>query len=183
MKFFDQYKGVASIFKRYWSAYGGWKALICSPYLHLAIVLMALSSIFKGDKVYWFTTPLAVLPNMLAITFCCLAIFVAFGGQKFTALLSSPTKQNSGKLSNYYKSASTAFIHFIIIQTIGLILASVASTFTQLSSCVSTIWMVIGYFFFYYALTSVLAVTFEVYRTISLYAQYCRQENDDQEDN
>ena len=37
------YKGSYEIFQYYWNTYGSWKALLSSPYLHMAFFLLSLT--------------------------------------------------------------------------------------------------------------------------------------------
>ena len=181
---FTQYKGVVSIFKVYWASYGGLGALLCSPYLHLAILLLALTfrswsgwGCDASQCTQWWEQTISVLPNLLGFTLGGFAIFIGFGDEKFRALLAEDDENSS---VNAYVALCSTFVHFILIQVLALIVAIVAKSWWFYTPLVDPVrsWLpllngvggAIGYGLFLYAITSVLAATMHIFRIAKMYA-------------
>jgi len=174
---FKQYKGVASIFKTYWAAYGGLGALLCSPYLHAALLLLALTTPTWSTPQWW-DQSLTVLPNLLGFTLGGFAIFIGFGDEKFRALLA----EDDGEPVNAYVALCSTFVHFILVQLAALVAAVLAKAwwfyapwmgiFEHALPVLTAIGWAVGYGLFLYALTSVLAATMHIFRIASMYAEF-----------
>lgn len=174
---FKQYKGVASIFKTYWAAYGGLGALLCSPYIHVALLLLALTTP-TWSAPQWWDQSLAVLPNLLGFTLGGFAIFIGFGDEKFRALLA----EDDGEPVNAYVALCSTFVHFILVQLAALVAAVLAKAwwfyapwmdyFGQALPVLNAIGWAVGYGLFLYALISVLAATMHIFRIASMYAEF-----------
>lgn len=172
-----QYKGVASIFKVYWTAYGGSGALLRSPYMHAAVLLLALTTPFWTVPLWW-DQCLAVLPNLLGFTLGGFAIFIGFGDEKFRALLA----EDDGKQVNAYVALCATFVHFIVVQALALLAAVLAKAWwfyapwmepmRALLPLLNGIGGALGYGLFLYALLSVLAATMHIFRIAHLYANF-----------
>lgn len=173
------YSGVAGIFSRYWRAYGGTKALACSPYLHLSIILAAAMFPFWLRQAWW-DTALSTLPNVLGFTLAGFTIWLGFGDDKFRALISraKPDKESP------FMGVSAGFAHFVIVQILALLAAlwAKAMDFPLPEDC----WLrsrilylaipgqFIGFLLFIYALMSALAATLGVLRAASWYDMHRR---------
>lgn len=174
---FKQYKGVASVFKTYWAAYGGLGALLCSPYLHAALLLLALT-FHTWSAPQWWEQCLAVLPNLLGFTLGGFAIFIGFGDEKFRALLA----EDDGEPINAYVALCSTFVHFILVQVAALVAAVLAKAwwfyspwmdiFSEALPWLNAMGWAVGYGLFLYALTSVIAATMHIFRIASMYAQF-----------
>lgn len=126
---------------------------------------------------------MAALPNLLGFTLAGLAMSIGFGDDKFRALLAEPDADTT-KPSAYVVMSST-FVHFILVQTIALVYAVVAKglwfyaewmdPFRPALSVINQIGGCIGYAFFLYALTSVIAATMAIFRIASIYETYQRK--------
>src|SRR5947207_403351 len=81
-----QYKGVLSISRDYWASYGGWRALISSPYVHAAL-LMSVLGYGLSETRRWSELAFGILPNVLGFSVGGYAILMSFGGEKFLAVL------------------------------------------------------------------------------------------------
>ncbi|MDX9844463.1 MAG: hypothetical protein RBT42_11975 [Aquabacterium sp.] len=186
---FTQYKGVASIFKAYWTTYGGLSALLCSPYLHFAVLLLALTPrAWTGwgcdglECTQWWEQSISVLPNLLGFTLGGFAIFIGFGDEKFRALLAEDDEHSS---VNAYVALCSTFVHFILIQALALIVAIVAKSWWFYTPLLDSIrsWLpflngvggAFGYGLFLYAITSVLAATMHIFRIAKMYALFQAQ--------
>lgn len=186
------YRSMSQIFKAYWAAYGGFSALMRSPYIHLSLILLALTwntwwaptCVAGGNCAAWWDQNLSVLPNVLGFTLGGFAIFIGFGDEKFRALLADPDPQESGgeTLPTMYLSLCATFVHFILVQALALLSAVIAKAWWFYTPVVDPIrdwlpWMnalggVIGYGLFLYALTSVVAATMHVFRIAMMYSQF-----------
>src|ERR1035437_3917058 len=110
-----QYKGVLNISRDYWASYGGWKALIFSPYLHCA-VLISILAYGLSDARRWSELAISILPNVLGFSVGGYAILMSFGGEKFLTLLAKVESDGVAAL----KGVSAAFVHFVLVQTATL---------------------------------------------------------------
>lgn len=183
------YKGMSKIFGKYWCAYGGFTALIKSPYLHIACVLLALT--FKTwTSVNWWDISISVLPNLLGFTLGGFAVFLAFGDDNFRAMLidSSDDEEdeedaNSSGSSLYVELCST-FVHFIVVQIVAFFAALVSKSLNFEFSwnpylrpyidCMTQIFWGLGFLIFLYAMTSILAATMHLFRTATWYEMHQR---------
>jgi hypothetical protein len=175
------YKGVAEIFSRYWTAYGGVGALLRSFYLHLAAALLLLT-FHAWTNPGWWEQSLSVLPNLLGFTLGGFAIFIGFGDEKFRSLLAEPEEDINQP--TIYVSLCATFVHFILVQVLALVYAAVAKSWWFYAEwmdpvrsylpCWNAVVGAIGYGLFLYALTSVIAATMHVFRIASMYESYQR---------
>lgn len=186
---FKQYKGVAAIFKVYWVSYGGLVALVRSPYLHAALVLLVLTwrtwagpNCGQAACAFWWDQSISVLPSLLGFTLGGFAIFIGFGDEKFRALLAEKDEAND---INAYVALCSTFVHFIVVQSVALLAAIVAKAWWFYTPMVDPIRPllaylnfaggIVGYGIFLYALTSVLAATMHVFRIAHMYARFQEQ--------
>jgi hypothetical protein len=179
------YTGVLNIFRTYWSAYGGWVALLKSLYLHVALVLLMLTFHTWMQKEWW-NDVISILPNLLGFTLGGFAIFIGFGDERFRELLANPDTDEDGKedQSTIYVSLCATFVHFILIQLLALIYAILAksmwfyfewpSSIAEILPYLTLFTWAIGYGLFLYALTSMMAATMHVLRIAQMYEQYRR---------
>jgi hypothetical protein len=171
------YSGVRKIFRVYWVAYGGLKAMLRSPYLHLAGVLLLLT-FNTWTSPQWWETSIAVLPNLLGFTLGGFAIFIGFGDERFRAMLADPDTESENRPSIYVSLCAT-FVHFILVQFLALAAALLAKSWWFYAAWMDAVRPAlpylngaagaIGYFIFLYALTSVVAATMHVLRIATMY--------------
>lgn len=176
------YEGVASIFARYWRAYGGRGALLRSPYLHLAAILLA-ATYATWSKNDWWDQVISVLPNLLGFTLGGFAMFLGFGDEKFRSLLAEPDDEAPDEPSLYVSLCAT-FVHFILVQVVALLSAILAKSWWFFfawpdSMRLALPWInliggALGYGLFLYAVTSVLAATMHVFRIATWYEAHQR---------
>jgi hypothetical protein len=182
------YRGAFSIFGRYWSAYGGAKALLGSIYLHAAIamLLVTVHTWFApvcdkdGACTGWWEQSLSVLPNLLGFTLGGFAIFTGFGDDRFRALLATPNEDPSKP--TVYVEVCSAFVHFIVVQVLALLSAVIAKSWVFYAPWMDPVraWLpllnfvggFLGYGLFLYAITSVLAATMQVFRISNAYSKH-----------
>ncbi len=178
------YRGVRGIFTRYWKAYGGWKAVLTSPYLHGSVVLTVLFGHLWFDASWW-TDAIASLPTMIGFAIGAYAIVLGFGDERFRAIL---TQRRGGKTSPYV-TISASLAHFIVVQLLALFSAFLAKSLDfylcdnhALTMLLSPIigdcggahkWLApIGNFFgftlFVYAIATALATAMAIFRLTTL---------------
>ncbi len=108
-------------FRVYWRAYGGWFALITSPYFLCAGIFAALCKPLWFDGAAknfpWTDWALSLLSSLISFSIGGLAVILAFSNEKFVRLI----RQN-GKENSYFMVLTTAFFHFILVQFIAIAL-------------------------------------------------------------
>ncbi|HEV7458809.1 MAG TPA: hypothetical protein VGN96_18705 [Roseococcus sp.] len=104
------------IFRRYWTLYGGIRAVFISPYFLGSLLISVACAGFLIQSTWW-NLPLSILPNLIAFTLGGYALFVAFGNAKFQELMAGGRKKASP-----YLMVSTLFTHYLVIQTLSLCL-------------------------------------------------------------
>lgn len=175
------YLGIWNVLRRYWSAYGGFRALLLSAYFHVAIVITAgLSHYWQHDS--WWDLSLSVLPNILGFTLAGFTIWLGFGDENFRQRLSALPED--GKTSAFM-GVSAGFLHFIIVQIIALLCAvwAKAMQFTLPAEhwlrpgmgFLEPVGNAIGFLLFVYALMAALAASLGVFRAASWYDDHRRQ--------
>jgi hypothetical protein len=180
------YRGVFSIYARYWGAYGGFAALARSFYLHAALVI-TLVCFNAWLTAGWWDQVTSTLPNVLGFTLGGFAIFTSFGDEKFRKLLAEPDEDDAEAPTAYVKLCST-FVHFILVQIIALLFAIVAKAMCFPWDKAPDLFKValpwlngaagfIGYALFIYSLTSALAATMHVFRIASMYETFQKNHN------
>lgn len=165
--------GVFDIFRRYWRAYGGARAVLLSPYFHVALLLTAILWRYWSRNPWW-DVALSAIPSLLGFTLAGFTIWLGFGSQRFRELLSQPA--TDGRPSIYVR-VSAAFVHFVVTQIVALVGALLAKAvdFTpEASSTVQTwlAWLAIlghglGFLVFVYAIMTALAAAMGVFRVAS----------------
>lgn len=110
---------MVALLKKYWDSYGGWMAILTSPFTWLSLIITFLSRPFWSvDK--WIDTPIGILPNLLGFNLASYSIWLAFGNQRLNRILS---KVKDGNTYSKYMEINTSFIHFIVVQIICLVLS------------------------------------------------------------
>ena len=103
-------------FRVYWRAYGGWFALITSPYFLCAGIFAALCKPLWFDGAAknfpWTDWALSLLSSLISFSIGGLAVILAFSNEKFVRLI----RQN-GKEDSYFMVLKTnPSIHFIYLK-------------------------------------------------------------------
>ncbi len=190
---FDQYHGTFEIVGRYWKEYGGWSAVLFSPYFHIAAILTFLTS------QYWLTQPwwdvaLSVLPNIIGFAVGGYAIWMGFGDENFRQRISQRSALDG---SSPYLTVSAAFAHFVVVQLLALLIA----LFAKASQCplpllhwISTLvaslgfegslremlrplLYCIGFLMLVYALMTAFAATFAIFRVSDWFVSIRNQQD------
>ncbi|MGL6465122.1 hypothetical protein [Aeromonas sp. Y318-1] len=193
----SQYKGALKLFKRYWVAYGGLKAVTLSPYFHLSL-LITIISYGSWINPNWVDTPISVLPNVIGFSLGGYAIWLALGDEKFRYTISGKSKDGSD--SPFIKVNAT-FVHFIILQVISLLFAlivkskplynspldwqhyalNIAPWLYDFSNIAHIVASFVGYLLFIYAILSALAATMAIFRIAGWLEVYHMKQNQQEE--
>ena len=120
----EAYLDVTKKIACYWQIYGGSRAFLRSPYLHVSL---ALSVVTANTWLFhcWWDTVLSVLPNLLGFTLGGFAIFLGFGDDKFKAAIAGNDPDETEDYSPYMSVTST-FLHFVFVQIVALLWALAA---------------------------------------------------------
>ncbi|NUZ06724.1 hypothetical protein HQN59_13225 [Schlegelella sp. ID0723] len=171
------YRDVRENFAVYWHAYGGVRALVRSPYLHLALVLTAFAYPYWSAPLWW-DTVISVLPNLLGFTLGGFAMFMGFGDEQFKRTLVA-TDPDAPDEPTLFVVVCGAFVHFIVMQCAALLAALLAKAWWVYVPWPEPIaralpWLnllggCVGFGLFLYALTSTLAATMHVFRMATVY--------------
>lgn len=163
--FHQSYSGVFGIFSHYWKAYGGLSAVFLSPYFHLSVILGSICYPYKevgGWK--WWDIPIETIPSIIGFSLGGYAIFLGLGDERFKSILGGNDETNKDRPSPFI-SLNTAFLHFIIIQLLALVLAIVGKSL----SIQYAIYGAPSFIFFFYAMLLAAAATIELYRVARWY--------------
>lgn len=192
----SQYYGFFSIIYKYWSIYGGIKAVVFSPYFHLSIAITYLMS-GVWTQTGWWDHVLNIMPNILGFSLGGYAIWLAIGDEKFKSLIAGQD-EDAPEESSPYMDISVAFVHFIFVQFAALTLALIALgssikwPFPDMTICFNDkvllnthdvkLWAsCFAFLIFIYAIMTALAATFQILRYSIWYDDF-QTENQDDED-
>jgi hypothetical protein len=168
-----------NIVARYWSAYGGLRALYSSEYLWISIVL----TIFLFPtwlNTQWWKDVLSIIPGLLGFSLGGFAMWVAIGDDKFKSLIAGV--ENDNEISSFMEINAT-FTHFILVQIIAILFSTFCKAYmpsdpniiiinSYFDDCIlflkGSIYF-LGYFLYIYALITALATVFALFRVSSWY--------------
>jgi hypothetical protein len=154
----EAYKDLFKSYRLYWHLYGGWRAVLTSPYLHFALLITAICSPVWYDNTkgaaIWANAAVNILPNMMGFSIAGMAIFLAFSNE---STMKAVTEE--GEPESFFVATVANFFHFILIQTIALLLGFVGLHYTHhaLSG--------FGVFFLVYALAVSPAMAMQLFHT------------------
>lgn len=171
-----------SIYRRYWSAYGGLKAIIQSGYFWSAVVITLVCNRL-WLSVGWWDSVLSILPNLLGFSLGGFALWLAIGDDSFRKEI---TKRVNGEKYTIYASINASFVHFIVLQVAALVCALVAKSLNfELPSdswilenyfkeffILCDIGAFIGFLLFVYALLTALASTLGLFQITFMYEHH-----------
>lgn len=167
----------SNILKRYWRIYGGFGALLKSPYFWVSALITIL--LYPSWSVSgWWDDVLSIMPNLLGFSLGGYAMWIAIGDDEFRKLISG--EDGDGKPSPYME-VNAAFVHFIVLQMLAMILALVNKAYDiplnnqnilvkflgDAVFYVNTVSYFVSYFVFIYALLTAVAATLSLFRVSS----------------
>lgn len=183
------YIGVYKVIRLYWSIYGGWKALVLSPYFHFSIILTVLMSHFWKNEAWW-DVAISVLPSIIGFALGGYAIWLGFGDEKFRNLITENSDNNN---HSPYLEVSATFAHFIMVQLLALFVAIIAKAMNfpiseiqwfnniliglsisqeLVHENVAPILYGFSFLLFIYAIMTAVAATFAVFRVATWFDKY-----------
>jgi F0F1-type ATP synthase assembly protein I len=180
------YADVKTILGRYWSAYGGWRAVIRSPYLHLSLILLAITTHFWLTSPWW-EQPLVVVPSLLGFSLGGLAMLLSFGNTKFQTFISV---RDSGEHSepSALITTSASFVHFMLAQLLALLVAICfksldfyvpwPASFRAVMVACNVLFSAIGYLIFLYSILTMIAAVLAVFRMTSWFETFQNHNKD-----
>ncbi|MDX4947173.1 hypothetical protein [Providencia manganoxydans] len=165
------------IIRKYWSIYGGFSALFKSGYFWWAICITGIlfpAWLHAG----WWNDVLSLLPNLLGFSLGGFAILLAVGDDGFKKLIAGSENSESSP----YMDACTAFVHFIFLQIIAILLSLIAKNYySVIPACIPKEILIllsaIGYFFFIYSIFCAMAAVFAVFRVADWFDAYISKIN------
>ncbi len=114
-----QYRGAWNIIRRYFAAYGGWRAVIFSPYLQISAIISIICLEVWVEGTRWREIILQVMPNLLGFSIGSFAIlFSAFQGKIGPFMF----QKDDGDEFSPAEELSATFMHFIFVQTLALLM-------------------------------------------------------------
>jgi len=172
----SQWGAFAIRVRRYFGDYGGWKAVLGSPFFGVSFLLAAVSYSWWLSGA-WADTAIAVIPNLLGFSLGTYALLFS--------LMSSNMKRALKALRNsrgvtYLDEVNATFLHFIFCQVAALLWAFCykQTVITDLAAVIAKRWpcdldlhpavsAVIGFFgllLFLYSVLLAVAASMAVYR-------------------
>lgn len=156
------YQGVAETFRDYWRIYGGFRALIASPYLHFSGALsLILWPLWLRDTTKLYDLIVSAVPSVLGFSLGGYAILLAFGDNEFIRRLSGPDEDGE---ESPFMDVNATFIHFIVVSVFSLFLA-IAGTAWNLAGC----FALLSCFIALYSIACALAAAFAIFRVAGWY--------------
>lgn len=182
---FSQWQGFGNTTRRYWKSYGGFSALLTSPYFHIALALTAFTYGYWINAEWWGQT-LSILPNLLGFTLGGFAIFLSLGSDDFRSLMAQ-SDQGQSEEQSPYMAVIGSFVHFVVVQLLAMLVAIIANAShqmalphvlsDQINSYLHLAISLIGYGLFLYSLILSLSVCFAIYTMSSLFVKYDKLKN------
>lgn len=174
------YSGLREIAARYWSAYGGIKALARSPYLHLAFMILVITSPYWISSPWW-TQPLSIIPNLLGFSLGGLAMLLSFGNAEFQKFITEKDEDSQSDPTAFIE-VSASFVHFMLLQLGSLLSATIFNAldfyfewpvcFRPVIDWATVAFSGLGYFLFLYSITAMVAAVFAVFRMTSWFEMF-----------
>lgn len=182
----SQYGGLWGIFSVYWKTYGGFRAVLASPYFHFSLLMTVLLSGIWAHPGWW-QHVIDIIPSVLGFSLGGYAIWLAIGDENFKRLLAGKDNDEPEE-SSPYMDLSVAFVHFIFVQFLALTLAILALglyqnwPFPTFEFCVNgnvfnerslkIVASFFGFLMFIYSLATAVAATFQILRYSVWYDDY-----------
>lgn len=173
----SQIKPFASRLRRYFRAYGGWGAVLCSPLFLLALALTGLGygNWIDGDK--WSALSQSLIPNLLGFSLGTYAILFSL----MTGRLKQALKAVKNEIGiTFLEEINATFFHFIFVQVVALLWAFLyqGTVLFELAQVIKAYWPcapsalrfvqvlggAAGYALLVYSISLIVASALAVYR-------------------
>ena len=172
---FEYWESQADTVRQYWGIYGGFPALLKSPYLFvsvcLTLVCLAFWSVNEKGEYLVKASDLAVsaIPNLLGFTVGALAIVLAFSSATIFKLLAE-----EGDPQSYFMKLTSNLVHFILVQVVALICGLIAKVTDSRALDVVTL------FFLFYAILVTFSTALQLFLTAQVYNAHTSLKGDDE---
>lgn len=172
----ESWASVLEVWGSYWSLYGGGRALIVSPYFHVAILLTGLC--YKLWSVPdWWETVISVAPTFLGFTLAGLAIFFSVSDEGFKKIIAY---KDVGQASSPFIDIVVAFVNFVVWQGVAFLAALLAkalffvwagapSFYSSSLPFLNFLGWGLSFLLFSYSFLLLLAATFSIFRVARWY--------------
>lgn len=108
--------GQWGVLRDYWSLYGGWRALVTSPYAQVSLAFGIIVDLCSAQAFDPAASTISIVPNVLGFTVGALAIILAFSSAPFFTFLTE-----EGENRSLFMKTVANFVHFIIVQVLALL--------------------------------------------------------------
>jgi hypothetical protein len=150
----------AEPFIRYWRIYGGWRALLTSPYFRFALLLTGVCFPYWGKQgTASADLALTIIPSIMAFSLGGMAIILAFSGGRFLNVI-----RENGEDGSLFMTVIVNFFHFLTVQTLALVSAMIVLAFPT-----DRIPSGISFFFLAYSITTALASAAALFNVSRVY--------------
>ncbi len=183
MKKSNPYSSPTRTLRMYWKAYGGFGALVTSPYFHVALLLAIPGALFSPKD--WADKSLSTIPALLGLSLAGYAILLALGSREFFEVIRR--KKRNGRPS-VLEGVATSFFHFLVVQFAAIMLSLIHVAVVPALPAVKewirgigcrdvTPFIVFAYGFvgwlsLFYSVTCMIALSFRLYRLILLVCHF-----------
>lgn len=165
------------VFRLYWRLYGRLPALLKSPYVYLAIVLTYFCTPLwmipsAGAQRAWPQIAVDIIPSMLGFSMGGMAIVLAFSSTQTFKVLTEGGADDSAFLQMIGN-----FFHFILVQTIAIIMALLGNGYQN------EVLSAFGFFMFAYAVLVAVATAGQLLNTAQVINLTASSDHHDNEKN
>ncbi len=155
----EEYLFLGKDLKDYVYYFGPLRDIFKTPYFHFSLLMALITGIFTSEPSIWAEYALSMLPGILGFSIGGYAIIITFGDNEFRKFLVK-AKTSEGK--SILMVVNGAFIHFIMAQTLSLVLAYIVESIDIKNLFINIILCLP----FFYSLVFCVAIAFEI-KTIS----------------
>lgn len=186
----DQNKQTSALV-RYWSIYGGTKAVFTSSYFWCAfITTWVLYPAWSHQG--WWNDILSLMPNLLGFSLGGFAMWIAIGDEAFKKIITGDGENEHGEVEiSPYMSVNATFVHFILLQLLTIITALLTKAYSSILINSAFMYYYFGvsykhvllclsffaYFIFIYSVFSALAAVLAIFRVSSWYNTFMTLSN------
>lgn len=162
------FTGTAKRISRYWTVYGGHRAVLTSAYFWAAVVLSAICYPLWIGSPDWTPIALSVLPSLLGFSVAALAIVLAFPGHRIFQHMAE-----EGSDTSYYMGLAVRLTHFIVLQVAGIGAALIAKAWDAITL------NGLGFLIFGYAVMTGVSTALEFFGAARIYNAAEKPSSDD----
>ncbi len=167
--------GTIDVLKVVWDISGGWRRISRAWYTWAALLISVLCWSLWWDAAWW-DLSLEIIPGMLGFSLAGFAMMLAFGDDRFRAVLSRAMVVTGGEGTSKHSAFmgyASIFVHYLVAQVLGLLLAIIAKAELGILPLVGGtgifrfaigICHFVGFFFVVYSILMALAATLAVFR-------------------